>query len=238
MMQTAKQSVMVQAVHSTMQLLAHGGPEDFNMLYRKRQFQSRAKEQDEGCAVMDFPYERRIAFYTYIYNRVLRKAPVDYLEFGVAGGESFRAWLALSRHETSRFYGFDSFEGLPENWQEDSPKGAYSTGGQVPQVDDGRAVFVKGLFQHTVDGFSREFRPANRLVLHMDADLYSSTLYVLMNLDRHITPGTVILFDEFSARGFTDEYAALEDYCAACCHEYAIVARRQDFAKLAVEITR
>jgi hypothetical protein len=197
------------------------GTPGFNQLYRERQFQQ-SPVIDEACMVMDFSYEKRANFYTYVYNRLVCKAPVDYLEFGVATGESFRAWLGLSRHAGSRFFGFDSFEGLPEDWQADSPKGAYSTLGQVPQVDDPRATFVKGLFQQTVDGFSLGFKPQNRLVLHMDADLYSSTLYVLMALNRHISPGTLILFDEFTARGFTDEYAALEDYCAACCRSYQV----------------
>ena len=220
-----------------MRLLAYGEPEDFNMQYRQRQFNKVASGVGDDCVVMDFPYEERQAFYTYVYNRVVGKIPVDYLEFGVAGGESFRAWLGLSRQAESRFYGFDSFEGLPENWQEDAPKGAYSTGGQVPQVDDSRAVFIKGLFQQTVDAFSLGFTPRNRLVLHMDADLYSSSLYVLMMMNRHIRPGTIILFDEFTARGFTDEYAALEDFCLACGRSYKIRARRRDFVKLVVEIT-
>jgi hypothetical protein len=224
-------------VRSAVYLLAQGTPEDFNQHYRQRQFRARASVIDEACMVMDFSYEKRAEFYTYVYNRLVRKVPVDYLEFGVATGESFQAWLGLSRQPESRFYGFDSFEGLPENWQEDSPMGAYSTGGQVPQVDDPRATFIKGLFQQTVDDFSLGFTPKNRLVLHMDADLYSSTLYVLMTMNRHIWPGTLLLFDEFTARGFTDEFAALEDFCAACGRSYVVRARRGDFVKLAVEIT-
>ncbi|MDP3427375.1 MAG: class I SAM-dependent methyltransferase [Humidesulfovibrio sp.] len=236
-MHQQKQSSTEQVIRNAVYLLAKGGPDDFNQLYRQRKFEQVAQVLDAACAVMDFSYEKRANFYTYVYNRLVRKVPVDYLEFGVATGESFRVWLGLSRHAESRFYGFDSFEGLPENWQADSPKGAYSTGGHIPQVDDPRATFIKGLFQQTVDAFSLGFTPQNRLVLHMDADLYSSTLYVLMTMNRHIRPGTLILFDEFTARGFTDEYAALEDYCTACCRSYQIRARRRDFVKLAVEIT-
>ena len=134
------------------------------------------------------------------------------------------SWLTINKHEESRFFGFDSFEGLPEDWID--AKGSYSTSGNIPDIDDERVTFVKGLFQDTVDQFSLEFNPKNRLVLHMDADLYSSTLYVLMNIDRHIKPGTVIFFDEFTSRSFTDEFAALQDYCTACYREYAIVAKR------------
>lgn len=236
-MHKQKQTSAEEAVRQAVYLLAKGTPQDFHMLYRQRQFQEVAQVIDEACMVMDFSYEKRANFYTYVYNRLLCKVPVDYLEFGVAQGESFRAWLGLSKHAGSRFFGFDSFEGLPENWQADSPKGAFSTGGQVPQVDDPRATFIKGLFQETVDPFSLGFAPQNRLVLHMDADLYSSTLFVLMTMNRHIRPGTLILFDEFTARGFTDECAALEDFCSACCRSYKIRARRRDFVKLAVEIT-
>jgi hypothetical protein len=236
-MNAGKQTKTEQFIHHAVYMMANGNAQDFHQLYRQRQFQQVADVIDEACMVMDFPYEKRHAFYAYVYNRLLNKVPVDYLEFGVAGGQSFASWLSLSRQSESRFFGFDSFEGLPENWQADSPKGAYSTGGQLPQVDDGRAVFIKGLFQQTVDAFSLRFHPRNQLVLHMDADLYSSTLYVLMTMNRHIRPGTLVLFDEFSARGFTDEFAALEDYCLACCRKYAVVARRKDFAKLAVRIT-
>ncbi|MHC1700833.1 MAG: TylF/MycF/NovP-related O-methyltransferase [Humidesulfovibrio sp.] len=236
-MNKEQQSGTGQLVRHAVYLLAQGGPEDFHKLYRQRRFEQVAAAIGEDCMVMDFPYEKRANFYTYVYNRLVRKAPVDYLEFGVAGGESFRSWLGLSRQPESRFFGFDSFEGLPENWQADSPKGAYSTGGHIPQVDDPRAVFIKGLFQQTVDAFSLGFTPQNRLVLHMDADLYTSTLYVLMTMNRHIRPGTLILFDEFTARAFTDEFAALEDFCAACCRSYQVRARRSDFVKLAVEIT-
>lgn len=57
-----------------------------------------------------------------------------------------------------------------------------------------------------------------------------------MNLNRHIKPGTVLIFDEFDARSFTDEYAALKDYCKACLKKYKILAARKDFVKLALEI--
>lgn len=233
-----KQDELEGLVKHAVWLLANGSPDDFNQLYRQRRFHQVSQAVDAACMVMEYTYENRHFLYTYVYNRVVCKAPVDYLEFGVAGGESFRSWLGLSKQPESRFFGFDSFEGLPENWLADSPKGAYSTGGAIPQVDDCRATFVKGLFQSTVDGFSLGFKPQNRLVLHMDADLYSSTLFVLMSMNRHMTPGTVILFDEFTARGFTDEFAALEDFCTACCRKYKIVVRRNDFVKLAIEITQ
>ncbi|THB66266.1 MAG: macrocin O-methyltransferase, partial [Desulfovibrio sp.] len=156
--------------------------------------------------------------------------------FGVAQGGSLKAWLGLNQHPESRFFGFDSFEGLPEHWHAKAPKGAYSTGRKVPDLDDPRVSFVQGLFQQTVDAFSREFSPRNQLVLHMDADLYTSTLYVLMNMDRHIHRGAVLLFDEFNARCFTDEFAALQDWSRACMKPYTFIARRTDFAKVAVQV--
>lgn len=236
-MESRREATAQQYVQQVIGLLLQRKPEDLNMYYRQRQFQVREQAIGKDCQVMDFPYEKRHHFYTYIYNRILGRQPMDYLEFGVASGVSFRAWLGLDKNPGSRFFGFDSFQGLPEDWQADSPKGSFGTGGCAPRVDDPRAEFVVGLFQDTVDAFSLGFRPQNRLVLHLDADLYSSTLFVLMALNRHVRPGAVLLFDEFSARGFTDEFAALEDYCTACRRDYKVVARRTDYAKLAVEIT-
>src|SRR4051812_21898345 len=46
----------------------------------------------------------------------LNEVPVTYLEFGVANGYSFRWWMEKCSNPASRFYGFDTFEGLPEAW--------------------------------------------------------------------------------------------------------------------------
>src|SRR4051794_18834378 len=43
--------------------------------------------------------------------------PIDYLEFGVWEGASMRWWAARNTHPDSSFVGFDSFEGLPVNWE-------------------------------------------------------------------------------------------------------------------------
>ncbi len=63
----------------------------------------------------------------------------------------------------------------------------FDVGGQVPAIDDPRVAFVKGYFQDTVPGFLEQFRPSpsNRLVLHMDADLYTSKrITVSFRMDR------------------------------------------------------
>lgn len=230
--QTAPSQGLEQAVF----LMLNGTSQDIYGLSRLREFQEDLVRQENDFPVLDFSYGQRDVFYRFINARVVGKAPIDYLEFGVAAGESIRAWSRLNTAPGSRFFGFDSFEGLPEDWMEDSPKGAFGTDGRVPVIDDPRVSFVKGLFQETIDGFSLGFRPENRLVMHMDADLYSSTLYVLMHFERHMKPGTILLFDEFTARNCTDEYAALKDFCRACRRDYKIVAARRDMVKLAVEL--
>ncbi|WP_300161629.1 class I SAM-dependent methyltransferase [Solidesulfovibrio sp.] len=237
-MAQAKKNDASQLVKYAIDLLVHGTAQDWKSHYRLREFQDVMAEKAKDAILLDFEYKDRRKLYRCVNQRFVGNRPVDYLEFGVAGGESFRAWLELNANADSRFFGFDSFQGLPEDWGADNPKGTFSRQGRVPEFGDGRARIVDGLFQETVDAFSRSFTPRNALVLHMDADLYSSTLYCLMQMQRHIAPGTIILFDEFTARDCTDEYAALQDFCQACCRDYAVLAARRDYVKLAVEITR
>jgi hypothetical protein len=140
----------------------------------------------------------------------LAAVPVDYLEFGVWEGATFKKWLSMNRHPQSRFVGFDSFEGLPEDWVDGQPRGTFSTGGIVPPLDDTRGRFVVGWFQDTLYKFLRDFSFGQQLVVHVDCDLYSSTLFVLSSLDRHFSPGTVVVFDDFSS--MNHEFAAWLDY--------------------------
>lgn len=136
---------------------------------------------------------------------------VLYLEFGVHRGESIRLWSDLLRHPDARLHGFDSFEGLPEDWTLIDGRGTFSTDGHAPEVTDRRIKFFKGWFEATLPTYAV---PAHeRLVVHLDADLYSSTVTVLRALERHIVPGTYLLFDEFSDR--MHELRAFDEFLRA-----------------------
>lgn len=143
-------------------------------------------------------YAKRFELYQFVCDKLsLQNEAVDYLEFGVSGGVSFRWWAGKCTHANSRFFGFDTFEGLPENW------GAYRAGdmsANVPVMDDTRVQFVKGLFQDTLPGFLRNTDLDNdkRKIIHLDADLFSSTLYALTSLAPYLKKGDILMFDEFN----------------------------------------
>lgn len=223
-------------VKQVIDLLTNGNSNEWKQIYRKKHFHEELMNRCAEAYCMDFDYSKRNHFYKFVHDQFIKGEPIDYLEFGVAGGESMRCWVDVNKSPHSRFYGFDSFEGLPEDWN--CPKGTFTQGGNAPDIGDDRVTFINGLFQDTLDAFSKQYAPENRLVMHMDADLYSSTLYALMNFDRHIENGTIIFFDEFTARSCTDEFAAMQDYCEACYRDYKIIATRSDHVKLAVEITK
>lgn len=84
-----------------------------------------------------FPlFGTRNEMYRYLNSVVICGAPMEYLEFGVAGGDSMRAWCRINSCEDSRFHGFDCFTGLPENWTAECPKGAFDRRGMPPKISD------------------------------------------------------------------------------------------------------
>jgi O-methyltransferase len=171
------------------------------------------------------------SLYDYLNDEVLDGEPIDYLEFGVYRGATIRGWAVRNANDRSRFVGFDSFEGLPEDWGKDFRAGHFDTHGVMPPTDDRRISFVKGWFQQTLPSFMNTFEPRSRLVIHNDSDLYSSTLYVLTTLDRWIKAGTVIVFDEFSTP--LHEFRAFHDYLSAYMRRARLVALSSDYASQA-----
>ncbi len=170
-------------------------------------------------------FECRYEMYAWINREVLGEAAIDYLEFGVFQGDSIRAWAETNTHADSRFWGFDTFTGLPEDWDRvinPLDENAFDTGGKFPEIPDERVGFEKGLFQETLPGFLGREGFRSPLVIHNDSDLYSATLFVLTRMNEYFAPGTIILFDEFST--IFDEYRALEDYCAAYVRDYTVLA--------------
>ena len=137
-----------------------------------------------------------------LYDYVARfaKEPVSYLEFGVFKGVTLRYWTKLLKHPDSFFHGFDSFEGLPETWGLLVNKQVFNVGGVMPKFDDPRVRLFKGWFSDTLPKYVQAFRPHASLLLHLDADLYSSTIFVLRQMRPFLRPGTIFILDEFFDR--------------------------------------
>jgi hypothetical protein len=124
---------------------------------------------------------------------------VLYLEFGVYQGKSMRWWSRTLTNSESHLHGFDSFQGLPEAFDDAGgkyAKGWFSTEGQIPKIDDPRVKFFKGWFEQTLPGY--QLPEHDMLVITLDADLYSSTIYVLHQLRPYIKAGTYVYFDDMS----------------------------------------
>jgi hypothetical protein len=152
--------------------------------------------------------------YPLIRDTIGADTPVLFLEFGVAHGGSLRQMADLFIHPASRFIGFDSFVGLPEAWLMHD-RGAFSNLGMPPLIEDSRVSFVQGWFQNSVPPFIDNLRlmkmhgnnAETATLIHFDADLYSSTLFILTNTWA-IFAEYWFIFDDF----IHDEMVALYDF--------------------------
>lgn len=144
----------------------------------------------------------------------LDRAPSDglTLEFGVFHGLSISV---LAEHTKGVVDGFDSFEGLPEAWIAGENAGAYTTHGRQPAVPQNVRLH-QGWFADTVPPFMSKTSAPVRLA-HIDCDLYSSTMTVLTSIGKNLTPGSVLVFDDFLGYpGARDhEFRAWNEFVAA-----------------------
>jgi len=113
------------------------------------------------------------------------------LECGVGSGESL-TWLE-DLTGSRRVVGFDSFEGLPEDWRPGFDAGAFA---QRERGRFRRAELCVGLFEDTLPAFIAALDEPIAL-LHVDCDLYSSTRTVLSHCMPRLAPNAVVVFDEF-----------------------------------------
>ena len=181
------------------------------------------KLMDENSACHNF--KDRSEHFRYVSDEIVKKNPIDYLEFGVYKGDSIREWIGLNQDAGSMFFGFDTFTGLPDDWTYTVKKGEFDLGGDPPTINDRRVILVKGLFQDTLRPFLKDYVRRYRMVIHLDADLFSSTLYVLSQLDYLLNEGDILMFDEFSS--ITGEFKAFSVYKEAFKRELRMVSRVQ-----------
>jgi hypothetical protein len=137
----------------------------------------------------------------------------DYYEFGLFEGYSFYRAIKLGKRSIGRqnFFGFDSFEGLPEikgidaGWR--FKQGQYCC--SLEQVQEnlrskgclGKNVYlIKGFFDESLKNKSKlETLPLGKAkVVLIDCDLYESTKDVLDFMFPYLQTGTRILFDDWN----------------------------------------
>ena len=113
------------------------------------------------------------------------------LEFGVGSGTSLRLIA-----EFMPVVGYGSEMGLPEDWREGFPRGSFAHKHPEGVVN---ATLVPGWFADTLPTF--DFTALGEIALiHLDADLYSSTQTALKYVGPYIKSGCFIVMDE--AHGF------------------------------------
>jgi len=130
-----------------------------------------------------------------------------YLEFGVYVGTSINFFSKY----VNIIYGFDSFEGLREDWVGTSvPKGTFNLNKKLPKLSK-NVIPVVGWVQDTLVPFLEKHKPEINFV-HMDMDTYETTKFVLTKIKPYLVKNCIIAFDElYNFPGWeAGEYKALK----------------------------
>jgi O-methyltransferase len=136
--------------------------------------------------------------------------PHVYFEFGCHSARTFSSVINSANYlkmDKMEFYAFDSFEGLPSVDSEQD--GIFKTGEFATAINDFKSkvldktgyklsdkFLIKGFYSNSLTSEVQKRMPKVGVV-HIDVDLYSSTIEVLNFLKPLLVVGTVILFDDY-----------------------------------------
>ena len=172
-------------------------------------------DQHGGSAML---LEKKNVFWKHGITSILPKGML--LEFGVFKGGSINYFSSVlsQQKDARRIYGFDSFEGLSEDWAGTHMSAStFDQGGNMPKVNP-NVTLIKGWVDETVPPFIKEHLSSGEKIafLHMDMDTYTPTKVVFELVVDLIQEGTVIVFDELLGySGWKEgEYKALMEVIA------------------------
>lgn len=161
-----------------------------------------------------------------------RAAPGTWVEAGVGEGHSTRRILRNLKADTV-LHAFDSFKGLPNDWNDRFPAGYFAC--SPPDFGDERVRLHVGMFASTLPAFARS---VDRVTfLHVDCDLYDSTITVLDALSPVLPIGAVVAFDEAfgTPAALEHEGRAIVDWQARSGRKLRALART-DYMQLVMEV--
>ena len=196
-----------------------GSKESFNSL-----LQSSLKKHSYTRSfswVFELPSLPELFFHRWaLFDRMVQLSNKDkpFYEFGVWRGEAFKYLIKTFK----KGYGFDTFEGIPEDWHNEKA-GSYTSQGVIPKIKGGE--FIAGKFEDTLPKFFSEAKPMASII-NFDADLYSSTICALNWASSVIDQNTILIFDEFliNPNWENDEHKALEEFCLQNNFKYEVLA--------------
>jgi hypothetical protein len=125
-----------------------------------------------------------------------------------------------------RVYGFDSFEGLEEDWYGFRiQKDYFNLNGNLPKVAS-NVILMKGWYEDTLPKFLEKLQNEQIHLLHMDSDTYKPTKFVLNTLTKNLKTGSIIIFDEYF--GYSNwrrhEFRAFQEWCSSFGIKYKYIA--------------
>lgn len=146
----------------------------------------------------------------------------DYCEFGIFKGHTFlRAQMAANKLgiKNMRFFGFDSFEGLPKPEGIDVTEEEHFYAGQYEWpieavrkeldahgADWNRTFLVKGYFNDTLTEETRnKFGIESVPIALVDGDLYSSTVDSLKFFENLIIDNSMLIMDDWGGFDMDEE---------------------------------
>lgn len=164
-----------------------------------------------------------------------------FLEMGTGMGRTINLIASLNPKKT--IYSFDSFEGLPEDWDKGNkviPKGTFTRldSNYVPSVYRNVRIY-QGLFTDILPKFKKQILHDQPIAfLHIDCDSYTPTSEVFNILGSNIRPGTIIVFDElYNYDTYTQhEWKAFQEFLTKTGHQFEALAYNINHEQVAVRI--
>jgi len=135
--------------------------------------------------------------------------PQTYFEFGCHSGRTFSSAINSTKFlkmKNAKYFAFDSFEGLPDTTEAD---GYFEVGTFCTSEDTFKKIvmantnvrlnhdsIITGFYEKSLITEHAQSLPQIGVV-HIDVDLYSSTVSVLKYCKDRLVSGSVLLFDDY-----------------------------------------
>ncbi len=160
----------------------------------------------------------------YLISKIELENQKVILEFGCYDGGSLNYFS--SKLPNKKFYGFDSFQGLPSDWMgHHAAKGTFNLNSKLPKVLE-NVELISGWFEESLPKFFSKHNNLDLALIHVDSDTYESAKSVLTHTKDLCKPGLFILFDEYFAypNWQNGEFLAWQEFCSENSINYKYIA--------------